>query len=237
MARKTTSSVTEASVPYARRAARAATARKPQACAQPGKHHQAWQTPSYIFDGVEDAVGPIALDPCSPGAGKSSIRALVHYVEEPGHPEGGGLAAEWSGASVWMNPPYADPGPWCAKALASVRSGAVGIVVALLPVRTDAGWYRDSIARVAHLLLLPKRVRFDVAPGVPGAYVANFPCMLVVWGGSEEQIAALLDAFQEADFRPAADWRAPQPRAKGTARSRTAVHATGACRHHSRLGR
>ena len=200
----------------------------PGPCANPGRHHQAWMTPRLpILEPLERALGRIGLDPCSPGAGRSNVDALVHYVEDPADPQGGGLKQRWLAGLVFMNPPYCDPAPWCAKAVEATSCGEAGIVVGLLPVRTDAGWYRRGVAGRAHLLLLPKRVRFDAAPGVPGEHTANFPCMLVVWGGTAEQVSRLRAEFPGADFRPASRYRvtgAPE-RALGNARLRAATAA------------
>lgn len=205
----------------------------PKRTVNPGAHHQGWMTPKPIADALEWALGMLGMDPCSGGEGKTNIHASVHYVEDPRDPLGGGLEAAWTAGSVYINPPYKGLRPWTAKALASVRSGDAGIVVALLPVRTDPLWYRESIAGKAHLLLLPKRLRFDVAPGVPGEHTADFPCMLVVWGGTRSQVERLRGAFPDADFRPAPSYWQPcaraGARARGTARSRAAT-ATRAAR-------
>jgi DNA N-6-adenine-methyltransferase (Dam) len=44
-----------------------------------------------------------------------------------------GLKRRWHGA-VWMNPPYSDLYPWCAKAYEYAQAG--GRVIALLPAWT-----------------------------------------------------------------------------------------------------
>lgn len=55
------------------------------------------------------------------------------------------LQIDWSehGRSAWMNPPYSDPNPWCAKAVEQAAKGV--LVCALLPVDTSTAWFHDHI--------------------------------------------------------------------------------------------
>ena len=54
-----------------------------------------------------------------------------------------GLKRRWHGR-VWMNPPYSDLYPWCAKAYEYAEAG--GTVIALLPAWTDAPWFHDYVS-------------------------------------------------------------------------------------------
>lgn len=173
---------------------------------------QDWLTPPWVLNAVVGAlrITSFDLDPCSPGPGRSNVPALRHVVEDPLDPEGGGLRADWKGEAVWLNPPYRNPLPWSLKALDAVATKQVGLVVGLLPVRTDARWFKYGVADHAALMFLPNRLRFEHAPGVPGGS-ANFSCMLVLWGGTEEQHDALRHAFPGANYRPVAPPLPPLP--------------------------
>ncbi len=85
-----------------------------------------------------------------------------------------GLRQEWSG-TCWLNPPYSNRqiGAWCKKAYQSARAGA--LVVALLPVFTDAQWFRDYGSH-AEIELLNGRLQF-----VGGTGYTPFAYMIVIW--------------------------------------------------------
>lgn len=187
---------------------------------------QGWLTPKALVDRVLYALGidQFDQDMASPGPGKSNIPALTYHVEEPGKPMGGGLAAPWKGEVLWLNPPYADPYPWCQRAAEAVERGDAGLVIALVPVRPYAAWHRDNVSGRAHVILLDHRVRFEVVPGVPGG-APTFSTQLILWGGTREQVEALRREFDASDFRPAPTWwgEAATPRTTGTARSRVAT--------------
>lgn len=193
------------------------------------ENRQGWLTPAWLVERVLTALGrsEFCRDMASPGAGLSNIPARIYHVEEPGNPLGGGLAAPWQGEVLWVNPPYADPYPWCERAANATECGDAGLVLGLVPVRPDAAWHRDNITGRAHLLFLERRVRFEVVPGMPGGS-PSFSTQLVLWGGTREQIGALRSAFHGCDFRPAPTWwgEKPHPRAVGSARSRVAQKAS-----------
>lgn len=55
-----------------------------------------WLTPPYIID----ALGPFDLDPCCPP--KMPWQTAAEMVCRPAD----GLAVDWRGKRVWLNPPY-----------------------------------------------------------------------------------------------------------------------------------
>ena len=55
-----------------------------------------WLTPKYIID----ALGPFDLDPCCPP--KMPWRTAAQMICRPDD----GLAVDWTGKRVWLNPPY-----------------------------------------------------------------------------------------------------------------------------------
>ena len=187
------------------------------------ENRQAWLTPLWLLLKIQTALGiaQFCRDMASPGAGLSNVLADIHHVEEPGNPKGGGLSAPWKGRVLWVNPPYADPYPWCHLAAAAVENGDAELVIALLPVRPDAAWHKDNVTGRAHLLFLDRRVKFEVEPGVPGG-TAMFSAQLIIWGGTRSRVDAIRAAFPDADFRPAPHYWQPLPRGQGIARTRVA---------------
>ena len=71
-------------------------------------------------------------------------------------PEQDGLKQEWRGV-CWMNPPYSQLSKWVCKAYEAAKNGA--IVVALLPVYTDAAWFHDYASH-ATIEVLRGRLQF-----------------------------------------------------------------------------
>lgn len=134
------------------------------------------RTPRALF--VElDAEFAFTLDVAARGDNALCAR---YFTEEDN-----GLAQDWTGERCWMNPPYSDIEPWCAKAAA-----ARALTVGLLPVRTDLGWFHDHVlAAGAEVRFLRGRLRFygDRVDGAvaEGRGNAPFPSMVVVWSGSD----------------------------------------------------
>lgn len=91
-----------------------------------------------------------------------------------------GLVQAWAPERCWMNPPYSEIEPWTKKAVAESCAGAV--VVGLLPVRTDLGWFhRDVLIGASEIRFLRGRMRFEQGNGTPMWATAPHPSMLVVW--------------------------------------------------------
>jgi hypothetical protein len=116
------------------------------------------------------------------------VRAKVHYTED-----NDGLALPWFG-TVFMNPPYGRSlSRWTAKAKAEVEQGNAEVVVGLLPARPDTAYWHQDIAGSASIFFLKGRLKFGNTE-----QVAPFPSCLVVWGASEEVMAAIQAVLHEA---------------------------------------
>jgi phage N-6-adenine-methyltransferase len=83
-----------------------------------------------------------------------------------------GLKRNWYGV-VWLNPPYSDIAPWCAKAVQFAREG--GTVVALLPVWSDAPWFHELVC-YGEITFLRGKLSYVGRKGY-----AWFSSMVVVW--------------------------------------------------------
>jgi phage N-6-adenine-methyltransferase len=91
-----------------------------------------WSTPQDLFDKL-DAEFHFNLDPC---ATKENAKCELFYTKEDN-----GLSKDWSGKTVFMNPPYGrEIRKWVEKAKQSNAT-----VVCLLPARTDTFWWHEYV--------------------------------------------------------------------------------------------
>lgn len=76
-----------------------------------------WETPQDVFDRL-NAEFHFTLDPCSTD---QNAKCRKHYTKEQD-----GLKQDWSGETVWCNPPYGkEIGLWCKKCYDHVTDGGV----------------------------------------------------------------------------------------------------------------
>ncbi len=125
-----------------------------------------WRTPPEVF-GPLHAEFDFTLDPCCTA---ETAKCAKFYTEAEN-----GLAQDWSGERVFMNPPYGrEIAPWTRKARESNA-----LVVGLLPASTDLRWWHEDIVGRAEVRYLRGRVRFLT----DGPYRASgfFPSVIVIW--------------------------------------------------------
>jgi site-specific DNA-methyltransferase (adenine-specific) len=123
-----------------------------------------------VFDPLHQEFG-FTLDACA-----TIINAkLPRFYSEAEN----GLAQDWAGERVFMNPPYGrEIYPWTHKARTEARRGA--LVVGLLPASTDLAWWHDDVvAAGAEIRYIRGRVRF--LTGGPYRASGFFASVLVVW--------------------------------------------------------
>lgn len=126
-----------------------------------------WETPDDLFN-VLDREFNFNLDVCA----SSGMQKCARYFT----PETDGLKQDWSGQRCWMNPPYgAEIKKWVKKA-SQIDGG--GVVVGLLPNRTDTIWYKSWVEPFAsEIRLISGRVKFK-----GGRSAAPFPSLIAIWG-------------------------------------------------------
>lgn len=141
-----------------------------------------WYTPSHIVARVVQTFGAIDLDPCSNSHDDPSIPAGQHYTVEDD-----GLALPWRGR-VYMNPPYGRViDEWIEKLASEWQNGNVSEAIALLPARTDTGWFRRLPAE--HFCFVSGRLTFSEYESA-----APFPSVAAYLGEHPQQfIAAFRD--------------------------------------------
>lgn len=95
-------------------------------------------------------------------------------------PETDALAHSWAtSGAVWCNPPYGrEIGKWVKKAFQEAQAG--GVIVLLIPARTDTSYFHEYIYHHAEIRFLRGRLRFTDENGV-ASDCAPFPSMLVIY--------------------------------------------------------
>ena len=125
-----------------------------------------WPTPRWLFDALHAEFG-FTLDPC---ATPENAKCPVYFTKLED-----GLRQEWGKHRVFMNPPYGRViGDWVGKAHRTSRED--GLVVCLLPARTDTRWWHDHVMQAAEIRLLRGRLTFE-----GGRHPAPFPSAIVVF--------------------------------------------------------
>lgn len=125
-----------------------------------------WETPAWLFN-------PLHAEFCFTvdGAAADYNYRLPRYwtVKEDG------LAQDWTGERVWVNPPFPGKalGAFAAKAY---RSREVAVCAMLTPVKCDQGWWH-SYAMRGEVRFVKGRVQFR---GAKGCYAG--PIAIIIWG-------------------------------------------------------
>ena len=126
-----------------------------------------WETPQAFFDAL-DAEFHFTLDPCSTD---ENAKCAKHYTKAQD-----GLAQDWTGETVYCNPPYGREMPkWIQKCYEHKKSGG-GVAVMLIPARTDTRAFHEYIYHKAEIRFVKGRLKFGNAQNS-----APFPSMVVVF--------------------------------------------------------
>ena len=121
-----------------------------------------WATPQPLFDKLNREFH-FTLDVCALPVNAKCARYFT--------PEQNGLVQPWSGC-CWMNSPYGKTiGEWLGRAYRFSYSHPTvydenshltneGVVVALVPTRTNAPWWHDYVMKAAEIRFIRKKVSF-----------------------------------------------------------------------------
>lgn len=127
-----------------------------------------WETPQDLFDAL-NAEFHFTLDPCSTD---ENAKCSKHYTKEHD-----GLKQDWTGETVFCNPPYGRELPkWIRKCYQHFIGG--GTAVLLIPARTDTKVFHEYIYHKAEVRFLKGRLHFSGAK-----WNAPFPSMIVIYRG------------------------------------------------------
>ena len=134
-----------------------------------------WATPEYLVRAAYHVLGdPIGLDPCSNA--RSIVRARVKWTKADdclSH-----SVDEWaSHRTIWLNPPYSDPGPFLQRLAAAVLEHPSTRGIALLKHDHSTAWWK-AYCKGRPLVLLERRVTF-----LGASSAANFASTLVLFKG------------------------------------------------------
>lgn len=128
---------------------------------------ETWATPQDFFDKLNDEFH-FTLDPC---CSKQTAKCEKYYtiVEN-------GLIQDWSGETVFCNPPYGkEIYDWVKKCSLEAKKGDTTVVM-LIPARTDTKYFHEFIYNKSEIRFIKGRLKFGNAKnGAP------FPSMVVVF--------------------------------------------------------
>ena len=125
-----------------------------------------WETPQDVFDRLNDEFH-FTLDPCCT---HENAKCEKHYTKLEN-----GLTQDWTGETVYCNPPYGREMPkWIEKCADHAKRG--GTAVMLIPARTDTKAFHEWIYHRAEIRFLKGRLKFGNSKNS-----APFPSMIVVF--------------------------------------------------------
>jgi len=131
-----------------------------------------WATPQDFFEKLEWRFGKFTLDPC---ATAENAKCETYYTEEDD-----GLNQDWTGHTVFVNPPYGRGiDKWIAKGFASGKDPNTRVVM-LIPSRTDTKYWHEYVMKAAKIYFIKGRLKFG-----DGKNSAPFPSAVVVFDGLE----------------------------------------------------
>lgn len=148
-------------------------------------HPAQWQfTPAYVLDLVRvDLGGVIALDPCTT---EDNPVGATHFFTA----EDDGLAQDWNGRTIFVNPPYGKARePWVEKC---ISAGALGQkVILLIPSATDTRIFQRAAASATAIVFIQGRVKFGTLRENRRQHAASHPSALIGWNTHLRACAAL----------------------------------------------
>ena len=126
-----------------------------------------WTTPQDLYDALNEEYG-FTLAPC---ATHESAKCEKYYTLDED-----GLNQDWTGNTVFMNPPYGrEIKHWIKKAWESSKKGKT-TVVCLIPARTDTKYWHDYCMKAHRIVFIKGRLKFgNQESGAP------FPSAIVIF--------------------------------------------------------
>jgi hypothetical protein len=126
-----------------------------------------WLTPQWVLD----TLGPFDLDPCASEFFPSRVAPVYYTWRE------NGLAQDWGGAFVFLNPPYSNHvGKWLTR-LADHGNG-----IALVFARTETKAFNANLSRATSILFPEGRLSFIRATDGRSTGNAGAPSLFAAYG-------------------------------------------------------
>lgn len=129
--------------------------------------NQSWGTPRTVFDPLHREFA-FTVD-----AAASSENALLPRYWDL---EANALFQDWDNERVWCNPPYGE----AQRDFIHKASRSQGLVVMLIPARTDTSIWHSCIHGKAEVRFVKGRIKFNGAPSC-----APFPSAVVIFNGDK----------------------------------------------------
>jgi len=152
-----------------------------------------WATPQWLFDHVNEMLGPFDLDAAaSAGNTKCGTYCTV---------ERSGLVIPWF-RRVWLNPPYGkgEIERWAEKAYGETAAGRCSRVVMLLPAKTETRWFHELVwPRASFVIFIKRRVRFVDGTGKSSGS-PTFGSMLAVFDADEVALSPTMPTVLVLDI-------------------------------------
>lgn len=123
-----------------------------------------WATPQDFFDKLNQEFN-FTLDPC---ADANNAKCPKFYTKEDD-----GLSKSWDNEIVFCNPPYGRVLKDWVKKASEARGG---VVVMLIPARTDTRYFHEYIYNKAEIRFIKGRLKFGDSKNS-----APFPSMVVIF--------------------------------------------------------
>lgn len=132
-----------------------------------------WATPRDFFDSLNREFR-FTLDPC---ASQFNHKCEKYYTVFDD-----GLKQDWSGESVFVNPPYSNVKEWAKKCKQEGQKPNTKVVL-LIPSRTDTRYWHDYCMSATEMLFVKGRLKFgDQKNSAP------FPSVVLVWDNSPSML-------------------------------------------------
>ena len=127
-----------------------------------------WATPQAFYDRLSQYFGGFTLDPC---ADCTNAKCETFYTVADN-----GLEQDWSGHSVFVNPPYGRGiDKWIQKGYEESQNKNTKVVM-LIPARTDTKYWHDYVMKAKEIHLVKGRLKFG-----DSLNPAPFPSAVVVF--------------------------------------------------------
>ncbi|MDE2099188.1 MAG: hypothetical protein KGL39_18180 [Patescibacteria group bacterium] len=133
-----------------------------------GSSNQEVETPPDFMSAVQNVFGSIGFDLA---ASEKNAKAPLFFTEAMNS-----LEQKWHMSLLnWLNPPYANIGPWAKKCLEESQRGCK--ILMLVPASVGSNWWRDYVHEKASVWFLNGRLTFV---GEKHPYPKDLA--LILWG-------------------------------------------------------
>ena len=142
-----------------------------------GKSKQDYTTPVEFLDAVKKRFQFPRFDWDLAASRENAVDGLGPSDKFYGTEEDSLSSTWWQSGHLWLNPPFADIGPWAKKCAENIDSAHR--IYLLVPASVGSNWYADHVHAKALVLFLNGRLTFGDLPTV---YPKD--CLLAVYGES-----------------------------------------------------